>query len=444
MKCSKCGTEIEENARFCPKCGMAVSAGQESQPNNAVPDERNGASAKKPLMKHPGFIFLAIAVVLVIVLGILFQNRSWLTVILLMVARHPGILIFIMALMIAAVVIAVYRSILRKHRQKASQEIAQCVLADSDINKFSQYFVNKDETYISSLGNGFAVISNKRVYFKGNCFSGSGKSLVKTDEERTVDVKDITGSGFLYRRYLGILLGLLTALIGLITGSVFTVKSMFSNWDDVAYYQDEINFLDSKIAEYQSRIDELTPHKDELYEQMCSAPYSSEEHAEYWDKFIECRDEIEDYEDDIRKAQQDRNYSSNSLHNAKGAAPAWTALAGLPITFSISCFLIFLNYLRKRKTLFQIQYAGGSIAFDVSYYAKAEIDDFQKQLRRIKDLAAESAEKITVAAPSHQAVVQNSSPTSVPDDLRKYAELLKDGLISQEEYDAVKKKTLGL
>lgn len=96
----------------------------------------------------------------------------------------------------------------------------------------------------------------------------------------------------------------------------------------------------------------------------------------------------------------------------------------------------------RRKTFFQIQYAGGCIAFNVSYYAKAEIDDFQKQLRRAKDLAEESASKGPVIETPVQpaAAVQNS----VPDDLRKYADLLKEGLISQEEYDAMKKKILGL
>lgn len=106
--------------------------------------------------------------------------------------------------------------------------------------------------------------------------------------------------------------------------------------------------------------------------------------------------------------------------------------------------LLFLAYLRKRKTLFRIEYAGGCIAFDVSLYAKAEIDDFQKQMRRAKDLAEETSVKTAPAEPSPQAVAQTSAQSSVPDDLRKYADLLKDGLISQEEYDAIKKKTLGL
>ena len=97
------------------------------------------------------------------------------------------------------------------------------------------------------------------------------------------------------------------------------------------------------------------------------------------------------------------------------------------------------NYFFGRKTLFRIEYAGGCIAFDVSFYAKAEIDDFQKQLRRAKDLVEEESKRGTV-----QILEQSSTQGNMPDDLRKYADLMKEGLISQEEYDAVKKRILGL
>ena len=94
--------------------------------------------------------------------------------------------------------------------------------------------------------------------------------------------------------------------------------------------------------------------------------------------------------------------------------------------------------------MFQIQYAGGCIAFDVSYYAKAEIDDFQKQLRRTKDYTEEVGQRTAPVAPPIQQESVQSSQSNAPEDLRKYAELLKDGLISQEDYDAMKKKILGL
>ncbi|MCI8530103.1 MAG: SHOCT domain-containing protein [Lachnospiraceae bacterium] len=95
----------------------------------------------------------------------------------------------------------------------------------------------------------FAVISNKRVYFRGSCFSGQGKSLVKTDEEQTVDIKDVTGSGFIYRRYLGILLGLLTALAALLTSISFSAPQVISGWKDVKWYQTRADDAKATIAE---------------------------------------------------------------------------------------------------------------------------------------------------------------------------------------------------
>ncbi|MBE7047609.1 MAG: SHOCT domain-containing protein [Ruminococcaceae bacterium] len=115
--------------------------------------------------------------------------------------------------------------------------------------------------------------------------------------------------------------------------------------------------------------------------------------------------------------------------------------AGVVTAIIIAIIVKLKDYLFGRKTLFRIEYAGGCIAFDVSFYAKAEIDDFQKQLRRAKDSAEETATIKTVAV---ETPVQAPTQSSVPDDLRKYADLLKEGLISQEEYDAMKKKILGL
>ena len=45
---------------------------------------------------------------------------------------------------------------------------------------------------------------------------------------------------------------------------------------------------------------------------------------------------------------------------------------------------------------------------------------------------------------ANQRSSENPSVNSLPDDLRKYAEILKDGIITQEEFDAMKQKILGL
>ena len=241
-------------------------------------------------------------------------------------------------------------------------EIEEYKLKDKEIEQLSQSFVSRDEKYIASLGNGyimnyltnksaqkgFAFLSNKRVYFKGSCLSGTGKNLTKTNEERTVDVKNITGSGFVYQSNWGMLFkiaGIVIAVLGIFIGKV-----------------------------------------------VCSD------------------------------------------------TPFWGSVAAAASLF-IGGIIAILGYLLKRKTYFRIEYAGGCIAFDVSFYAQAEIDDFQKQLRRAKDLAEETATIKTVAV---ETPVQAPAQNSAPDDLRKYADLLKEGLISQEEYDAMKKKILGL
>ena len=269
----------------------------------------------------------------------------------------------------------------KKGKQKNEPEVQEYQLKEKEIEKLSQSFASRDEKYIASLGNGyimnyltkgsmskgFAFITNRRVYFKGSCLSGTGKKLVKTNEERTVDVKNITGSGFIYQQYLGMLIALFISLLASLAGAVWGVLLSF--------------FLGGSVS--------IGP-----------------------DGPVESRGNI-----------------------------LFVPIAILGIALVIACCIGIKNYLLKRKTLFRIEYAGGCIAFDVSFYAKAEIDDFQKQLRRVKDFAEETATIKTVAM---ETPTQVPAQNGTPDDLRKYADLLKDGLISQEEYDAMKKKILGL
>lgn len=693
MICSKCDTEIPNGGKFCPKCGEPVpvvsgeiktSSSEKRQERNLDTSQNKQNGMKYLLSKHSKLIFAALAVVVVAVLFVIFKYMA---------------LIPIIILLVLFAVIMINRRILRKIKGKDSQEIAQCALADNEINKLAQYFVNRDEKYISSLGNGyimnylasgslsrgFAVISNKRVYFRGSCFSGQGKSLVKTDEERTVDIKDVTGSGFIYRRYIGVLLGLFVAFVALIGGICGSTLFLSYGWNNLKKYQKDTNDLhniierintsdklisniNKQITENQSSIDELQVELSELtslqtqriseealkdlsisdflydteinaafnkylyemddlfrqselftllhdlrdaafdvkygnYTNDCKArataiinetdplsdyyldgnilidyytenpylsmnlvdfctyftgvsystiqqayavfdyyaengwyardqyyatsiaygwaddniesihPYtriSPEEQAlaasayqnfiaevaptyldseteftledivltylelhpnasfssqvntfgittEYDSEVNELNTQIANLNDSNSKLKneltelQDLTKKSSSYelryNNArKDVTSAFyvtsllTITIGLLITFLISCFLVFLDYLKKRKTMFQIQYAGGCIAFNVSYYAKAEIDDFQKQLRRAKDFAEESTAKATAS----ESPVQPSTQSSMPDDLRKYADLLKEGLISQEEYDAMKKKILNL
>lgn len=663
MKCNKCGTKVTRKDQVCPNCGAEV---------------------EKSTKKSQIYLGLIAGIILVLSIAIFKFNA----------------LIVLSILAIVCIAVLINKKILNLRRQnKNGKNIEEHDFSDEELKKFSEYFVSKNEKYISSLGNGyimnffangslkrgFAIVSDKRVYFRGSCFSGQGKTLKKTDEERTVDIKDVTGSGFVYHRYIGVLIALFTAILTLLGGiGGSAIGAMFS-WQNVQWSQENANDIaetlneiddgeknisklkeaitanESELQNLNAQLDELSSQQkkavakniplddllidtgindayenylcdlqdivddstagyylNSLYdcaqrlnnslspadaeynyisnhisdiinvyensqsitwpflvlnhenlaslnvtpEEYCSIfyePYGDYETvlAEAYGKAAYCNDfsytdydsyalyamwefgqEYIDYDcmtefenelsepfaqaysdfintiapdfagqdnpslqeivlsyveahpdesfyDAVNSADISTEYDAqiqeitgeiaeletkneeftseiaditstmnqksdyenryNSANQETFSYFMLTTMAGASValfsTFLISCILTFADYLKKRKTLFEIQYAGGRIAFEVSYYAKAEIDDFQKQLRRAKDFAEETSTIKTVTA---DAPAQTATQNSVPDDLRKYADLLKDGLISQEEYDAMKKKILGL
>lgn len=664
MKCNKCGTKVTRKDQICPHCGAEV---------------------EKSTKKSRIYFGIIAGIILVLSIAIFKFNA----------------LIVLSILAIVCVAILINKKILNLRKQnKKGKNIEEHDFSDEELKKFSEYFVSKNEKYISSLGNGyimnfftngslkrgFAIVSDKRVYFRGSCFSGQGKTLKKTDEERTVDIKDVTGSGFIYHRYIGVLIALFTAVITLLGGIGGSYIGAMLSWqnlqrsqkyaNDIAETLSEIDDsekniskLEEAITANESEIQNLNTQLDELrsqqkkaveksiplddllqdteinyayddywwnlqnivynstaghyleslqdcaikldhslspadaeYDYLCykitvavdmyrpfwlttagenlvsyydtlgslyvtpegyctviyepfgdyetvlaeayglaaycndfgyseDDPYALYAMWEFGQEYIDydCMTEFENelsepfaqaYSDFINTIAPDYAGQDNpslqeivlsyleahpdaSFYDAVNSADisteydaqiqeitgelakletkneeltseiaditssmnqksdyenrynsanqetfsyfALTTVAGASVallsTFLISCILTFADYLKKRKTLFEIQYAGGRIAFEVSYYAKAEIDDFQKQLRRAKDFAEETSTIKTVTA---DAPAQTASQNSVPDDLRKYADLLKEGLISQEEYDAMKKKILGL
>lgn len=69
------------------------------------------------------------------------------------------------------------------------------------------------------------VVSDKKVYFKGNSYKLMGKHFEKQYEEKTVDLKDVTGTSFYSVKILGF-------LIAGIFLSIFTLGYMFVNFLD--------------------------------------------------------------------------------------------------------------------------------------------------------------------------------------------------------------------
>lgn len=174
-------------------------------------------------------------------------------------------------------------------------------------SKFAGIFVEPDENYIGSLGDGYlnsfltsqkikrciALLSDKRVYLRGNMIDINGGKFSRSNIQKTIDLEDITGTGFIYfsaklwKLRSAILLGLL---------AILSVPSAL----------DDSSVIIATIA--------------------CLIP----------------------------------------------------------------AILLIVSYLKGRKTLFFIEYAGGCIKFDASIYGLAESQDFEKQIRRAKNKVKEN------------------------------------------------------
>lgn len=379
---------------------------------------------------------------------------------------------------------------------KEAPEVEEYRLKDKELERLSASFVSPDEKYIASLGNGyimnylankstkkgFAFITDKRVYFKGSCLNRVGKLLIKKNEEKSVDVKNITGSGYTYqRRWLGIIELIIVLLIPIagILGSIFLCWFFDDLHYNYKYYLNEINdakqvlilldnpeitdsWVDSNGYDFTFETNDYTYYIETDYEDqdIKLELYKNDEREKkyYLNEFMHDTENVfqqirgcEDVEEKIEilhnsiQKEIRKNSPFEIICKQIVNVSVRTILGGLLVTaftsLTIFAFIRFKDYLLRRKTLFNIEYAGGCIVFNVSFYSKAEIDDFQKQLRRAKDMAEESTSLKTVTMDNP---VDNTAPINSADDLRKYAELLKDGLITQEEYDAMKKKVLGL
>ena len=95
--------------------------------------------------------------------------------------------------------------------------------------KSASILVDQSESIVSTIGSnylqnfltggtvskGVGILTQKRFYYKGRNFSGSGKDMKVTTEEGVVSIEDITFSNFSHTRNIGALVGgLLLAIIG--------------------------------------------------------------------------------------------------------------------------------------------------------------------------------------------------------------------------------------
>ena len=106
----------------------------------------------------------------------------------------------------------------------------------------------------------------------------------------------------------------------------------------------------------------------------------------------------------------------------------------------ISALLHFL-YKRFNYSAFEISYAGGGIAFNMHWITAQESSDFQTKLRLLKDNINKQNISKTV-----NPVQDNSHKKSdlIPEKILQYKNLLDQGIITQEEFNAKKKQLLDI
>ena len=104
-------------------------------------------------------------------------------------------------------------------------------------NQFTAMLASPDERLVSVLGNniaqtffatgtigkGFAVLSDRRVYFKGKCLQRTGKRFSAIHEERVVDVSNVTGTGFVHTKPVWLLV---ISIVLFVLAAVYFVVSV--------------------------------------------------------------------------------------------------------------------------------------------------------------------------------------------------------------------------
>lgn len=243
------------------------------------------------------------------------------------------------------------------------RNVSNAQRSDQNNEKYKTIFMNPKEKFVCALGNGylqnflsggflgkgFAVVSDKRVYFKGRAFEFGGKKFTVKTVTSTVDLKDVTGTETRTLTNPAIMAaGIITIILGILLLSV-------------------------------------------------------------------------------------------------GLALSFPLCIVMGILFMLMGISFIIVYFASRKTMITIMFGGGGIAFPLNWYPAQEGEIFQRMLRIAKDEAVEEAENATARTMREvmsNVAVQQQSLASSADELAKYAQLYKDGLISEQEFAEIKARLL--
>lgn len=103
---------------------------------------------------------------------------------------------------------------------KAKELQHDAIAQRAEFAKQNDKFVDADEVTIATIGSnylqnylsggyvskGIGILTQKRFYFKGKNFTGSGKNVVASTQEGIVSIDDITYTMFEHTRHIGVLI----------------------------------------------------------------------------------------------------------------------------------------------------------------------------------------------------------------------------------------------
>ncbi len=118
-------------------------------------------------------------------------------------------------------------------------------------SKYTKIFVEPDENYIGSLGNSYlnsfltnrginrcvALLSDRRVYLRGNMIDINSGKIERFNMQKTIDLADITGTGFVFAspQLWKLILAILTAPI--IIPTILLFVSYIKNRDTLFFIE---------------------------------------------------------------------------------------------------------------------------------------------------------------------------------------------------------------
>lgn len=247
--------------------------------------------------------------------------------------------------------------------------------------KFKQFFMNPKEQFVCALGNGyiqnylaggfvgkgFAVVSDKRVYFNGKTYEVHNSRLKATSESRTVDLKDVTGTGVRAIKYpLLWILAIVAAVLAVVITTIVAFK-LCEIADSAKYGSYDEREAARKLSDFGGAL--LTDIF--LLFPLAFLPSG----AFYLSYYLS------------RKKGLLITALILTVVGFVGLILLNIDICGTPkavfvdILIFVPAAALLFSYFKTRITLLTISYAGGCIAFDINWYSKEESDGFQKMLR---------------------------------------------------------------